>query len=94
MIRKPILNALIFSMLMTSFASGVAVFLTPAPLAKDFSDFRRKDQAARFHQVWFLSERCRSASAMPVVSPRVPSPQESPPEAERAEASASALLQS
>jgi hypothetical protein len=94
MIRKPISDALIFSMLMTSFASGVAMFLTPAPLAKDLSDFRRKDHAARSHQARLLSGQGRSAPAMPVVPPRVLSPQESPPAVEHAVASASTLLQS
>jgi hypothetical protein len=94
MIRKPVSDALIFSMLMTSFASGVAVFLTPAPLAKDLSDFRRKDHAARSHQARLPCGQGRSAPAMPSVPPRALSPQGSPPEVECAMASASALLQS
>jgi hypothetical protein len=57
MFRKPILNALIFSMLMTSFAAGVAVFLTPAPLARDLSVFRQKDPSARLHQARLFGER-------------------------------------
>src|SRR5512139_2871384 len=55
MLRTPISNALVFSFLMTSFAAGVAWFLTPAPLARDIFEFRRKDPGMQRHQAASLS---------------------------------------